>query len=175
MYPTYLSFKNRTRFLTFLSTILKNSYLLFNIKLILLKLLCSLSHFWEGNYPSTTPTRLLWINFPLHTCSQFLSLTFCGQDNRTREKVRRSHERAPLPICPTLATLRPPHLPLIPCQGKNHALVASFRFTSHHPQRECFTLCWHRNFLCMQSTCLVFVFYVSQQPWSMVIPTPPRA
>ena len=47
--------------------------------------------------------------------TQFLFLTFRGQDNRIRGKVCRSHEHAPLPNLPTPTTLRPPpHLPLIP-------------------------------------------------------------
>ena len=69
----------------------------------------------RGKPSSTTLTRFLWFNFPSHPRSQFPSLTFCGQDNITRGKVCRSHERNSLPNWPTPATSRPPpHLSHIP-------------------------------------------------------------
>ena len=49
------------------------------------------------------------------------SLIMGRQDNRTRGKSCRSHERALLPNLPTPETLFLPHLLLIPRQGKHHA------------------------------------------------------
>ena len=53
------------------------------------------------------------------------------QDNRTRGKTCRDHDFSILPNVPTPTISRPPHLPIILCQGKHHARVASFCVAAH--------------------------------------------
>ena len=76
-------------------------------KCSLLKLLCSLMHLC-GRTP-LQPLRLKFsgIDFPSHPRSQLPFITFRGQDNITRGKVCRSHERNPLPNLPTPDTYIP--------------------------------------------------------------------
>ena len=49
-----------------------------------------------GKTPLTTPTRLLWINFPPHIDHNCHLSLFAGKENIKRRKVYRAHERAPL-------------------------------------------------------------------------------
>ena len=72
-----------------------------------------------GNSPSTTLTWLFRFDFPSHPCSHYCHFSFFAV--RTTRGKARFPERAPLPNQPTPAALRPPHLSLIPCQGKRHA------------------------------------------------------
>ena len=59
----------------------------FIIEFSLLKSLCTLLRLWKGKPLSTTSTRFLQINVPLHYQPQFTFLTFRSQDNRTRGNV----------------------------------------------------------------------------------------
>ena len=100
----------------------------YNIKSSLLSLLCTLTRLCEG-----TPLQLLQLDFFGSTFPHIIPHNchfspFARQDNRTRGKACRAHDRAPLPNRPTPATSPPPpYLPLIPCQGKRQARAAPFR------------------------------------------------
>ena len=84
-----------------------------NSKCLLLKLLCTLANLYEGTPLQPLRPNSFGIDFPSHPRSQLPFITFHRQNNRTRVKARRAHERAPLPNLPTPTTFRPtPQLPL---------------------------------------------------------------
>ena len=123
----------------------------FNNKPSLFNLLCTLARLCKG-----TPLQLLRIdffviNFPWHPRSQLPFLTFRGQDNRTRGKACRSHDRAPLPNLPAPDTSRPTPYPNYPPPkvSKHHTRAAPFCVAAlclrkfFLALRETFSLCTH--------------------------------
>ena len=124
----------------------------FNSKCSPLKLLCTLARLCKG-----TPLQLLrldffGIDFPLHPCSQLLFLNFCGQDNRTRGKARRAHERALLPNLPTPRDIaRPPNYHLSPAKVSARCEISHRRV----PLEE-FSPCVLRNHFSVNSPCSSF-------------------
>ena len=94
----HISSKNIGEALTFI----------FNSEYSLFKLLFTPALLYEGTPLQLLRLDLFGINFPFHPCSQFTFLTFFGQENITRGKVHKSHERALPPILTNPATLPPP-------------------------------------------------------------------
>ena len=109
----------------------KPSTFRFNSKSSLLKLLCTLARFCEGN-----PLQLFRLDFLSHPRSQSHKFHFSHFSNRTREKARKYHERAPLPNLPTPMTLRPkpyPHVSTAKVISMPRRAISRCRA----PQEEC--------------------------------------
>ena len=80
----------------------------------------------RGSPPSTTSTRLLRMDIPSHPRSRLSFLTFRGQNNRTRRKERRAHERAPF-----LNPAHPCNIALPPTSYLSPAMVSDMRASCH--------------------------------------------
>ena len=115
-----------------------------NVKSSLLKLLCTLARLCVGTPLQPLRLDFFIIDFPSHPCSQLPFLAFCGQENRTRVKARRSHDRYLLPSVLTPETSPPPisHSP----PSKVSSTLCRAISCCHAPLEECFP-CFYRNAL----------------------------
>ena len=134
-------------------------------------------HFWHyyvphalmwGNPPSTYSTRLLLIDFPLHSISQFPFLTFLGEGKHNKRKGAHVPwaRSAPQSTHPCDIALQP----------TSHLSPAK-KSAKQMPQHFCVTACLWSNFLLefreIISPCthLALLFLL---PWPILVVVPPQ-
>ena len=119
---------------------------LFNVKSSLLYVLCTLTRLSDE-----TPLQPLRLDFPSHPRSILLIVMFYSYDKRTMGKACRAHMSVlHYPTCSPPRHCAPPHLPLIPHQGKLQEHLSISRCCA---PLEAFSPCVAQNIFSMQSPC----------------------